>query len=74
VTMLRAALAARLECVRGGLTDAEFAHLLDDVVRTAERFEQIEARHREGTTRVLGASNIETPRAADRTPSRRPEP
>ena len=53
--MLRAALAARLERVRGGLTDAEFAHLVDDVMRTSERFEQIDADHCAGTARVPGA-------------------
>jgi hypothetical protein len=55
LTTLRAALTARLERVRGSLTDAEFARLIDDVMRTAERLEEIEAGHRGGTTRVASA-------------------
>lgn len=34
---------ARLDRVRGGMTDIEFAQLVTDVARTAERFAQIEA-------------------------------
>ena len=36
-------LAARLNRVRGNMTDAEFAQLLADMVRTAERFAEIDA-------------------------------
>ena len=36
---LRASLTKRLECVRGGMTDAEFARLVADVTQTALRFE-----------------------------------
>ena len=40
---LLAAIAARLDRVRGGMTDAEFAQLVGDVARTAARFSQIDA-------------------------------
>jgi len=39
-----AALAARLTCVRGNMTDAEFGQLLADMVTVAERFGEIEAK------------------------------
>jgi len=38
-----AAIAARLDRVRGGMTDTEFARLVGDVARTAARFTQIDA-------------------------------
>ena len=41
---LMAALTERLAKVRGGMTDAEFARLLADMVRTIERFAAIDAR------------------------------
>jgi len=41
------AIAARLERVRGTLTAAEFARLVEDVARTARKFEQFEPRHSE---------------------------
>jgi hypothetical protein len=41
---VKATLAARLQRVRGNMSEAEFAALVDDVARTAERFEEIEAR------------------------------
>jgi len=41
---LRAAFAARLERVRGSLTDAEFERLVADMVKTAARLEEIEGR------------------------------
>ena len=34
----------RLSRVRGGLTDGEFAELVESVVHTAERFREIEAK------------------------------
>ena len=40
---LRAQIAARLRRVRGAMTDADFARLVDDVVRSAERFAEIDA-------------------------------
>ena len=40
---LRAELIARLERVRGGLTDAEFDDLVTSVERTAARFAEIDA-------------------------------
>jgi hypothetical protein len=40
---LLATIAARLDRVRGGMTDAEFAQLVGDVARTAGRFAQIDA-------------------------------
>jgi hypothetical protein len=41
---LRAAFAARLERVRGTLSDAEFAQLVADMVSMAQRLEEIDAR------------------------------
>ena len=41
---LYATMAARLQRVRGSLTDAQFGQLLADMVRTAERFVEIEAK------------------------------
>jgi hypothetical protein len=41
---LRAAFAARLERVRGNLSDGEFAQLVADMVATAQRLEEIDAR------------------------------
>ena len=35
---------ARLERVRGSMSDADFARLLADVERTIQRFEEIDAR------------------------------
>ena len=49
LSQLRGAITARLERVRGNLTDAEFAKLVDDVARTARMFEQLEAGHSEPT-------------------------
>jgi hypothetical protein len=43
----RAAIAERLARVRGALTDAEFAQLVIDVARTAERCDQIVAQGRD---------------------------
>ena len=40
---LHAAFAARLERVRGAMSDEEFSHLVDDVIRTMQRFEEIVA-------------------------------
>ena len=40
---LRAELVARLERVRGQMTDAEFKALVRDVERTAMRFKEIDA-------------------------------
>ena len=40
---LRAELIARLERVRGRLTDTEFRELVDSVERTANRFTEIDA-------------------------------
>jgi hypothetical protein len=39
-----AAIAARLERVRGTMTDAEFGQLLARMARTAERFAEIDAK------------------------------
>ena len=44
----RAAISERLARVRGALTDAEFAQLVVDVARTAERFDEIVAQRRDG--------------------------
>src|SRR5689334_20454600 len=40
---LLATIAARLDRVRGGMTDTDFAQLVGDVARTAGRFAQIDA-------------------------------
>jgi len=52
---LSAILAKRLQCVRGGMTDAEFARLVADVTQTALRFEEIEARERVTKTPLPGS-------------------
>jgi len=41
---LRAAIATRLARVRGGMSEGDFARLVDDVARTAERLAEIEER------------------------------
>lgn len=41
---LRAAIATRLQCVRGDLSEPDFAMLVDDVAHTARRLADIEAR------------------------------
>ena len=41
---LKEQIAVRLSRVRGGLTDGEFAELVESVVQTAERFREIEAK------------------------------
>ena len=40
---LLATIAARLDRVRGGMTDTDFVQLVGDVARTAGRFAQIDA-------------------------------
>jgi hypothetical protein len=50
---LRAALAARLERVRGAMSDEEFSRLVDDVIRTTQRFEEIDAREKGGASTSL---------------------
>jgi len=54
-SQLRAIVAKRLECVRGGRTDAEFACLVADVAQTALRFEEIDARERAAKTPLPGS-------------------
>ena len=62
---IRAQIAARLQRVRGAMTDADFARLVDDVVRTAARFAEIDAGP--GARRVAGTEPLtSTPnRSAD---------
>lgn len=60
---LRAALAARLERVRGNMTDDEFGQLVADITRTAQRFEEIEARERSRKPPRADAPPIEAPDA-----------
>ena len=55
---LRAALAARLERVRGSMTDDEFGQLVADITRTAQRFEEIEARERSRPTPLADAQPV----------------
>jgi len=62
---LRAALAARLERVRGTLSDEELSHLLDDVVHTTQRFEEIDAREK-GVKPVSGLSTFKEPETRPR--------
>jgi hypothetical protein len=62
---LRAALAARLERVRGDMSDAEFAQLIEDVIRTTQRFEEIDAREK-GTKSVSGLQTFREPEARPR--------
>jgi hypothetical protein len=57
---LRAALATRLERVRGAMSDEEFSQLIDDVIRTTQRFEEIEARER-ATMSISGKSTLKDP-------------
>lgn len=49
---LRAAFAARLERVRGNMTDSEFAHLVADMMSTAQRREEIDAREMGPNARI----------------------
>ena len=44
LTELKDAFTARLARVRGTMSDAEFASLVDDITRTAARLEEIDAR------------------------------
>ena len=52
---LSALIAARLDRVRGNLTDEEFAGLVAKVTRTALRFEELEARDRSRPTPTPGS-------------------
>jgi len=51
---LRGELAARLERVRGNMSDDDFRRLVADIVRTAQRFEEIEAYERSAPTPLPG--------------------
>ena len=51
---LRAAFSARLERVRGNMSDADFAQLVADMVSTAQRFEEIDARELGSKTPLPG--------------------
>jgi len=59
---LRAAFAARLERVRGQMTDGEFARLVADMVSTAARLEEINAREM-GTTGPMPIPIFKEPEA-----------
>jgi hypothetical protein len=61
LSQLRDTIAARLERVRGNLTDAEFAKLVDDVARTTRKFEQLEAHHLAAVTGEVFIVTPETP-------------
>jgi hypothetical protein len=50
---LAAKIAEHLERFRGNMSDAEFDRLVADVVRTAVRFQEIEARALSQSTRAL---------------------
>ena len=52
---LRAAFDARVERVRGNMTDREFADLVADMVSTAQRLEEIDAREMGCKTPIPGA-------------------
>lgn len=66
---LMATMAARLSRVRGQMTDAEFGQLLADVVRTAKRFAELDAKpdaaiiptDPKEIRRLLGIEDIERP-------------
>jgi hypothetical protein len=51
---LREAFAVRLGRVRGNMTDSEFANLVADMVSTAQRLEEIEARELGRKTPIPG--------------------
>jgi len=53
-TQLRADLAARLQRVRGEMSDEDFAKVVAKIVRTKLRFEEIEARCQSVPTPVHG--------------------
>ena len=59
---LRAALYARLERVRGAMSDADFAQLIDDVMETTRRFEEIDAREK-GANPLHGLRTVRGPEA-----------
>jgi ATP-dependent protease HslVU (ClpYQ) peptidase subunit len=61
LSQLRDTIAARLERVRGNLTDAEFATLVADVARTTRKFEQLEAHHLVAVTGEVFIVTPETP-------------
>jgi hypothetical protein len=52
---LRAAIAANLERVRGAMSEGDFAKLVDDVARTAERLAEIEEREMHTKTPLPGS-------------------
>ena len=62
---LHAAFAARLERVRGAMSDEEFSHLVDDVIRTMQRFEEIDARER-ATMSIRGQPTVKDPESRPR--------
>ena len=53
LTQLKDAFTARLERVRGTMSDTQVAPLVDDITRTAARLEEIDARARGATTRDI---------------------
>ena len=55
---LKAAFTARLERVRGTMSDAEFTALVDDITRMAARLEEIDARAL-GTTTATSPTSKE---------------
>jgi len=57
---LREALAARLERFRGTMSDDEFAQLIDDLIQTTLRFEEIDARER-GSLSISGLPTYKEP-------------
>ena len=60
-TKLAAEIAQRLSRVRGAMTDEEFEQLVASMVRTAERFAEID-----GVRRRRVASETDAPRRVDR--------
>ena len=54
LTQLKDAFTARLERVRGTMSDADFATLVDDITRTAARCAEIDARE-------LGMTTLDIP-------------
>lgn len=62
---LAAKIAEHLERFRGNMTDAEFDRLVADVVRTAIRFQEIEARALSQSSRALSIPVFKEPPRAD---------
>jgi len=61
---LRAAISARLERVRGNMSEAQFSQLVSEVTRTAILFQDIEARTM-GRARPADVTDMALPRLTE---------